>query len=98
MLLLTDITTKDEGMAVLVWDEKAYKLYVRCRTDETYIPTDDVQELVGEADLIAKEYDVLACTLTKLFGKCNRWNAENDKVYARNLTTQNTKSRFVKKS
>lgn len=85
-------------MAVLVWDEKAYKLYVRCRTDESYVPSKDVKELVAEAERISEEYEVLASKLTKLFDKCNRWNAENDKVYAGNLATQNTKSRFVKKS
>ena len=98
MLLLTDITTEDEGMALLVWDEKTYKLYVRCRTDETYIPSEDVTELVAEANSISDEYGVLASKLTKLFDECNRWNAENDKIFAKNLRTQNTKSRFVKKS
>jgi hypothetical protein len=85
-------------MALLVWDEKTYKIYVRCRTDEQFIPSEEVDKLVNEAEEISEEYSLLASRLTQLFDKCNRWNAKNDKIFAKNLTTQNTKSRFVKKS
>ena len=85
-------------MALLVWDEKTYKLYVRCRTDEQFTPSVEVDMLVKDAGEISKEYDLLASRLAQLFDKCNRWNVENDKIFAKNLTTQNTKSRFVKKS
>lgn len=83
-------------MAVLVWDEKTYRLYVRVRPDEVYAPTDEVTQLVSEAEHISKEYDALTEKLTGLFLKCQNWNLDNDEIYAENFKAQQNKMKALK--
>lgn len=88
-------------MAVLVWDDRSYKLYLRVRPDETYTPTEEVNTLVSEAEAISQEYAALAEKLTILFDKCTNWNLANDSTFATNYEAhqqkQKSQGRFVKK-
>ena len=83
-------------MAVLVWDERAYKLYVRCRPDEKFKPDEQLEKLVSDAAEISGEYSVLAEKLTILFGKCNEWNVANDKKFAEAFAKKQTKFKMKK--
>lgn len=89
-------------MAVLVWDEKTYKIYVRVRPDEVYAPSKEVETLVSEAENLAEESKILSEKLTNLFEKCKNWNLEHDEIYAANykaqLDRQKSLGKFVKKS
>ena len=78
-------------MAVLVWDERSYKIYVRVRPDELYAPTDEVKALVSEGEAISKEYNLLTERLTNLFSKCKDWNLKNDELFAANFKAQQEK-------
>jgi len=78
-------------MAVLVWDEKSSSLYVRCRPNDTFTPTEEIDNLVSEAEDIAKEYVALTERLTSLFTKCQAWNLSNDEIYAANHKAQANK-------
>ena len=89
-------------MAVMVWDERSYKFYIRCRPNESYEPSDEVNSLVSEAEDISKEYHVLAERLTQMFSRCEKWNIANDKTYAINHKAQQDRKKasgkFIKKS
>ncbi len=83
-------------MAILVWDERTYKLYVRCRPDENFKPDEHLEKLVSEATEISGEYSVLTEKLTSLFDKCNKWNVENDKKFAEAYAKKQTKFKVKK--
>jgi len=83
-------------MALLVWDEKTYRIYVRVRPEEVYAPTEEVQALVSEAECISEEYNALTEKLTKLFSKCQDWNLANDEIYAKNFKANQDKMKALK--
>jgi hypothetical protein len=78
-------------MAIIVWDERTYKIYVRCRPNEEFAPDEQLTSLVSEANKLSNEYAVLADKLTQLFKLCEQWNLKHDEEFRINHKAQLSK-------
>lgn len=66
-------------MALLHYDQKFLKLRVLVKTDETFVPGEDLNAFQQEADKIFNDYQELIGRLKVFLKKCEDWNKEHEK-------------------
>jgi len=68
-------------MAVVQWDEKTFKLFVRCSPTDNFQGDDVLSGLVENAETLVDDYKAFQKKLSGLLDECHEWNMKNDIGY-----------------
>jgi len=65
-------------MAILLFDEKNFKLTIRLNVEESFTPDEESKRLANKAIELRNKYTQLQAELKGLMLECKNWNCKHD--------------------
>lgn len=83
-------------MAIIMFDEKRFKLNVRLKVGESFTPNSKLEVLNKEAEQLRNDYVLFSKRLQSFLHRCKDWNAENDEDFAKTLNESKQRMEKIK--